>query len=483
LGALVLIASSLVGLWGCHSGSRKTLVEVVQTSRDLSQRLTRLPDLWFGTSLPRGIPVIHVDDKTRYQRIVGVGAAITDTSAWLLHDELSPSARAAVIRKLFGAGGIHLGFVRVPIGASDFTKDGRPYSYDDVPWGQSDPHMRRFSVAHDDTYIIPTLRQTLVINPRVKIIASPWSPPRWMKTNHALDNTGNRGKLLATAYGPWAHYFVRFIQAYASRGVKIDAISVQNEPGQQARYPGLNLPEPSEAAFVSRYLAPSLSAAGLHPMIYGHDFKWLLWARARALISDPAVAKTFAGIAWHCYDGNPTAMTALHRANSGLDQIESECSSGSSPGPPAELMIASFRNWATGVLLWNMALDPHGGPVQRPNHGCPHCTGVVTVDERTHTVSYRADYYQLGQFSAFVQPGARRIGSESFVEYNSHDHYHRVSYATAGLDDVAFTNPRGSTVLLAHNNAGLPKRFVIDWHGHTFTYTLPAGATVTFVWG
>jgi glucosylceramidase len=145
-------------------------------------------------------------------------------------------------------------------------------------------------------------------------------------------------------------------------------------------------------------------------------------------------------------------------------------------------MIASFRDWASMVLLWNVALDPREGPVEPPNRGCPYCTPVITINERTHVVTYQSDYYQLGQFSAFVQPGARRIASNNFVTYNSPDLYHRINYATDGVDDAAFVNPDGRKVLVAHNNAPQAKRFGVEWHGHAFTYTLPPGATVTFVW-
>jgi glucosylceramidase len=482
----VMLAACLGGpammLAGCRSQPELPLVTIVQTSRDLSQRLTALAGRRFGTKLPAGVPVLHVDDTIRYQRVEGVGAAMTDTSAWLLHDELSAGTRAAVMNRLFGNGGIRLGFIRVPIGAADFTRNRTPYSYDDLSPGQSDPTLRRFSINHDEKYIIPILRQMLRINPRVEILASPWSPPAWMKSNDSLGNHADRGRLLASAYGPLARYFVRFINAYARRGVRIDAVSAQNEPGQGANYPGLNLPERAEALFISRYLAPTLAAADLHPRIYAHDYKWLFWHRAAALVSQPTVARAIAGIAWHCYDGNPNVMSALHRAQPGLDQIESECSSPVAPGSPAELMIASFRNWASGALLWNLALDPSGGPVEPPNNGCPRCTGVVTVDGRAHSVSYGSDYYELGQFSAFVQPGARRIASNNFVAYNSHTKHHRVNYATAAIDDVAFENPGGTDVLLAHNNAGAARRFVIDWRRRTLPYTLSGGATVTFTW-
>jgi glucosylceramidase len=483
-GALLAVS----GLLSCSRNTAPTAltsirVEVVQTTTDLADHLSPLQSVSFHAGRPPGgVPIIHVDDTVTYQRVIGVGAAMTDTSAWLLHDELPPDVRASVMRNLFGSGGIDLEVVRVPMAASDFTKNGVPYSYDDQPSGESDPSLARFSVAHDAAYVLPVLREVLAINPRVEVLATPWSPPGWMKTNDALSNPGGAGRLLPAAYGLLADYFVKFIQAYAREGVRIDAIAPQNEPGQTAMYPSLNLSETEEAKFISNDLAPALAAAGLRPRIYGDDWKWLLWQRAFALAANPAVAKVLSGIAWHCYSGNPVVMTTLHRLDRALDQIESECSSGGAPGPPGELMIASFRNWASSVLLWNVALDPSGGPVQPPNYGCPRCTGVITIDERRHTVRYERDYYVLGQFGKFVETGARRIGSDHFVAYNTPTRYRRINYATAGIDDVAFRNPDGRLVLLVQNNASGSRRFAVAWHRGVFMYSLPAGATVTFEW-
>jgi glucosylceramidase len=303
-----------------------------------------------------------------------------------------------------------------------------------------------------------------------------------MKANDSLGNPGGAGTLLPGDYAALADYLVKFIRAYARLGVAVDAITPQNEPGQQASYPALNLSESAQATLIARYLGPALHRAGLPTKIYGFDFKWLFWPQAAALVSDPRVRGALAGIAWHCYSGNPGVMTMFHRMAPRLDQIESECATGGAPGPPAELMIASFRNWASTVLLWNAALDARNGPVQPPNNGCPYCTPVITVNERTHTVTYRSDYYELGQFGAFVRPGARRIASTTFVTYNTPDRYHRINYATDGVDDVAFLNPDGRKVLMAHNNARAAKRFAVAWRGRAFKYTLPPGATVTFVW-
>lgn len=487
--APALALASAASLTGCSrrphvatQQARGPVVNVVQTNATLSQHLTRLADVQFSRAALRALPAIRVDDQVRYQRVAGVGAAITDSTAWLIQDELPPEARAGVLARLFGARGIHLAAVRVPIGASDFTRDGKPYSYDDVPPGRADPNLSRFSVAHDEPYILPVLRQILTLDPEVEMIASPWSPPAWMKANQSLDNAGNAGTLLPGAYQSFARYLVKFLQAYAGRGVPIEAMTPQNEPGQPSAYPGLNLSPPEEATFVSRYLAPALRRAGLHTRIYGYDWKWLLWQQAEALISHARARAALAGLAWHCYSGDPSVMAELHRIAPRLEEIETECASGGAPGPPAELIIAAVRNWASTVLVWNAVLDSRNGPVQPPNDGCPYCTPVITVDEHTHAVTYRSDYYELGQFGAFVQPGARRVASNTFVTYNTPDRDHRINYATAGVDDVALVNPDGGEVLMAHNNASQAERFAVRWHGMAFAYTLPPRATVTFVW-
>jgi glucosylceramidase len=477
-GVGVLAVANGVGLGGSGAPSS---VQVVQTSANLSQHLTRMPDLTLGAKPPKGIPVIHVNDGVQYQRITGFGAAMTDTSAWLIHDELAATDSATVLTDLFGATGIRLNFLRIPMGASDFTKNRTPYSYDDLPRGQTDPQLAHFSIAHDEAYIIPSLRQALAINPQMTTLANPWTPPGWMKSNHSLNNRMNSGVLLNSAYGPLARYFVKFIQAYAHDGIPINEITPANEPTNPTRYPGLNLVVSGESKFVHRYLHPALTRAGLHQKIYGHDLGWDSDAvnYVGGLISGQA-AGDLAGIAWHCYAGEPGVMSTLRKQRPHLDQIVDECTNGLVPEPSSEVVISTMRNWVTAVATWNLALDPHGGPVQPPNHGCPYCTGLLTINPVTHHYRLGPGYYQLGQASAFVAPGAHRIGSEHFVTY-SYKQSKRL-WVNPGLDDVAFKNPDGSKVLIAYNNTSHPLRFAVQWHRSSFTYTLPAGATATFVW-
>ncbi len=425
--------------------------------------------------------MIRVDESATYQSMDGFGAAMTDSSAWLIGTRLAPGARAKLMNDFFGASGLRLNAVRIPIGASDFTRDGIPYSYDNAPLGLSDPGMVFFSVAHDRAYLLPLLRQMMALNPRIATLANPWSPPPWMKTNRSASNGDGAGKLNRSAYGPLARYFVRFLRAYAAEGVRIRAITPQNEPGVESLYPGLNLPPAEEARFVADNLAPALRAAGLRPRIYGLDHNWASRLYARSLLRVPRAAAALSGIAWHCYHGDPRVMSELHALAPRLRQVVTECSSPIAPAPTAELVIAAARNWASSVQLWNLALDGHTGPVQLPNKGCYHCRGLVEIDSASEQVTRGRDFYQLGQASRFIQPGARRIGSNSFVAYQSGRSF-KHSYATRGVDNVAFRNPDGRRVLLLYNNSPLRSSFVIAWRGRSVRYALSGRAAATLTW-
>ena len=193
--------------------------------------------------------------------------------------------------------------------------------------------------------------------------------------------------------------------------------------------------------------------------------------------SGPALA----GLAWHCYFGSPKVMDRVHRISPGSLQIVDECGTGAqNPWSTAELVIASLRHWANGIAFWNLALDPSGGPVVQPNVGCQACTGVTTVDPGTGTYTLSRDFYELGQLTRFVSPGARRIASSTLVSYHLNSHYQTT--VTPGLDDVALRNPDGTKVLLVSNSAASPTTFQVVYRGSSFTDTMPAAATATFTW-
>ncbi len=454
---------------GAPSAAAEQRVTVVQTTANLHDALTvQAPQAFVANRAP-GSTVIRVDASMTYQRIIGFGGAMTDTSGWLLYDELAPAARDATLLALFGPSGIDLNFVRIPIGASDFTVSLSPYTYDDEPFGQTDQTLIDFSIAHDETYIIPVLRQVRSANPGVFTLASPWTPPPWMKANHTFDNFGLAGSVLPQDYPALAQYFVKFIQGYEAAGVPIDAITPMNEPNSWSNGPGAALMPADDATFLPRYLAPALGAAGLRPTIYGDDDTEL--SDAQALLAGPA-APTLGGIAFHCYQGMGQ-LSALHRQYPSENIVMDECSPGIAPYATAEVPIDATRNWASAVQLWNLALDPSGGPYETIS-GCPGCTGVVTVNERTHTPRFGLNYFQYGQTTKYVHPGAVRIFSTRQVS----DGYG----TTRGVDNVAFVNPDGSKVLVAYNNRLRAARLAVRWRGRYLNWRLPGRGTVTFIW-
>lgn len=455
---------------------------VAQTTADLQQHLTPLAPLQFGSvAPPAGTPTIDVDDAVRYQRVSGFGAAMTDSSAWLIERGLPAASAAQLMGELFSPSGLGLDFVRVPIGASDFTAKGVPYTYDDVGTHKRDPRLARFSIAHDRSYILPALRQARAINSGTEFLGTPWTPPAWMKANDSLSNRGNRGTLLGSAYGPWAAYIVRFLRAYAAAGVPIAAVTPQNEPGVATSYPGLNLSSAAESNLIAQDLAPALVRAHLSVKLYGGDTGWSPSSSAFAqAVATGSGASDLAGVAWHCYFGSPEVMSELHARVPSLDEIVDECAPGISALPTSEVVISSLRNWASTVALWNLALNPRGGPVQPPNTGCGGCYGLATIDTATESVRLTSAYYELGQASRFIEPGAQRIATNNFVGYDYTGP--GVDFVSPALDDVAVVNPDGTYALLAYNNSSAAIAFAVEWDGLYFDYTVPAGATVTFTW-
>jgi len=411
---------------------------------------------------------ITVNGAQKYQTIDGFGASLTDSSAWLLYTKLTPEQRKQTMHDLFDIKtGIGLGFVREPMGASDLALND--YSYDDLPKGQTDPELKHFSIAHDDAYILPSLREAIAINPQLKVIATPWSPPGWMKTSDAMIG----GSLKDSGYAPLATYFVKFIQAYEAAGVPIYGITMQNEALYVPKdYPGMDFPAEAQKRFLRDNLGPALAGANLHPKVMVYDHNWDKPEYPTTIFSDPTASKYAAGVAWHCYGGDVAAQSAVHDKFPDKDAWETECSGGTWQkgnllAVTAGLIIGSTRNWAKSVELWNMALDQNNGP---NTGGCAICRGVVTVDtsKTPATVTKTVDYYALGHASKFVHPGAVRVESNSF--------------GNKSIEDVAFQNTDGSMALVVFNNAETPQTFAVSDSGAAFTYTLPAGSLATFTW-
>lgn len=464
-GTLLLIFALLIGVQKLAAQD----VQVYQTTPDLTQALQPQAPMSFSSGTGSAPLTITVNDALTYQQMDGFGASLTDSSAWLIYNKLDATQRDELMQQLFDpAAGIGLSFLRQPMGASDFALND--YSYDDLPSGQTDPNLAKFSTGHDEAYIIPVLKQALAVSPHLKIMANPWSPPGWMKSSGSMIG----GTLLSSSYAPLANYFVKFVQAYQAAGVPIYAISMQNEPLYIPNdYPGMGMPATEQATFVRDNLGPAFKAAGLSARIMVYDHNWDQPSYPSAVLSNAGAAAFAAGTAFHCYAGNAAAQTPIHDSHPEKDLWETECSggtwqSGNILGQETEsLIIGATRNWAKSVVLWNMALDQTNGP---HTGGCATCRGVVTLNTSVSpsTVTPTVDYYVLGQASKFVVPGAYRIDSNSF--------------GSGSVEDVAFRNPDGSVVLVTLNSGSSAVSFNAKWLGQYFTYTQPAGAVTTFVW-
>jgi len=483
LAVLVSLVIALVAAQPAAAHHREAGPRAWMTTGDQTNLLAEQPSTAFGDPVA-GDPTITIDPAQAYQRMAGFGASITDSSAHLLAES---SHRDQIMRDLFNPRhGLGLSYLRQPMGASDFVA-GPHYTYDDMPAGQTDFGMRHFSIAHDRAQILPLLRQARALNPNLKIMGTPWSPPAWMKTNGSL--VGGRFIDDQRYYDAYARYFIRFVKDYGRAGAPVDALTLQNEPQNRypSGYPGMDFRDTEEARLV-KTLGPKLRQAGLRAKLLGYDHNWSLHPNdvgppddpanpeyAKSLMSDPGARRYLAGTAYHCYFGDPERQSEQHDLFPSKDIYFTECS-GSLSGNPATtfpdtlhwhtryLTVGAVRNWAKTVITWNLALDPSGGP---HNGGCDTCFGVVTVDPATGQATPTADYYVLGHVTRFVRPGAVRIGST----------------VAGNIWDVAFRNRDGSIVVVAVNDdwGTGSQRFNVQLGSREFSYDLPAGAVVTFV--
>ncbi len=450
----------------------EAVAQVWLTTPDGTRLLSREPDLAVASAVdaaPKTTDaVIDVDATTVYQEMVGFGAAMTDASAHLLRNRLRAN-RDAVMRELFGPPpGIGLGFLRVPIGASDFSM--RHYTFDDLPAGATDSAFARFSIDADRADKLPALRQALAINPQLAIVASPWSAPAWMKTSGSLIG----GTLRPEHHGSFAEYLVRFVEGYAAEGVPVFALTLQNEPAfEPGDYPGMRLDPWARAAIIGRHLGPLLERRGLRTRILEWDHNWDQSAAPLAVLADSAARRYVSGVAWHCYAGNVAAQDSVHAAHPDKDAYFTECSGGGWATVFGDnlrfdvgtLIIGATRGWARGVALWNLALDETGGPHLG---GCGNCRGVITIDSRTGKVTRNVEYYALAHASRFVRPGARRIASATDVR---------------GVQSVAFRNADDRSTVLIVLNTGASDVPVLVRDAHRgIRYLLRAGAVATLRW-
>ena len=417
-----------------------------------------------------GQVTVNVDENTQYQPFEGGGASFTDSAAWLMNSSgiLSATTRNDTMRRLFDPNtGIGLSFIRNPMGGSDLARFS--YTYNDLPAGQTDPNLTRFSVAHDLADVIPLTRQALQLNPQIKVMGSPWSAPPWMKDNDSF----LLGWVESQYYPALAQYFVKYVQAYAAQGIPISFVSVNNEPTCCASYPSTMWNGSGLQFFTRTNLLPALQSAGLSTKVLALDWNWDQYAAYGAPTVNDAAIRThpnFGGVAWHGYGGNVSQQTAVQNQYPGIPQYGTEMSGGTWVGnqhtDDMNYIINTTRNWARTVTKWSLAIDQNHNP---HNGGCGTCNGLITVhngDGRHGQVDFTTEYYTMGHLTKFVKPGARRIETND----------------NSSVRNVAWRNPDGSKALIAYNTTGSTQSVRVNWGGQSFTYALPAQTSATFTW-
>ncbi|MDT8912535.1 glycoside hydrolase family 30 beta sandwich domain-containing protein [Amycolatopsis sp. PS_44_ISF1] len=473
LGAAALVVSTLA-VPAAQAANEPVNIWLTTTSdsggRAVTRGLQKQAPIGFSAGTGTGQQTITVDDNTTYQQFEGGGASFTDTAAWLMNSSgaLSPSTRDSVMQKLFDpASGIGLSFVRNPIGASDLARSS--YTFDDVPSGQTDATLAHFSIAHDQADVLPLTQQARRLNPQLKLMASPWSAPPWMKDNDSY----NLGWVQSRYYNAYAQYFVKYLQAYKNAGVPVDYVSVQNEPTCCDGYPSTNWNGSGLAYFTKNDLLPALHGAGLATKVLALDWNWDQYQSFAAPSLDDAAIRTdpnFGGLAWHGYGGDVGQQSTVHDRYPAVNAYSTEHSGGTWIGnQQAEDMdniVDYTRNWSRTVTKWSLAVDQNMGP---HNGGCGTCTGFVTVhngDSRSGQVDYTVEYYTMGHLTKFVKPGAVRIGSND----------------NSTVRNVAWKNPDGSKALIAYNSSTGTQNVRVNWGGQSFTYPLPGHTSATFTW-
>ena len=461
-------------------------VSVVVTTDNQSMQLAQQQPVSFSTATG-GSNVIYLDETQVYQPIEGFGAATTDSAMYLLNEvagQQQPGQLSQAMNNLFTykgdcsvptTCGIGLSFIRNPMGASDLARS--MYSFDDNG-GVADPTLANFSIAHDQADIIPLILQAKGLNPQLKIMANPWSPPGWMKDSGSMVSGSPQNFLLSSMYTPFANYFVKYIQAYAQAGITVNYISLQNEPLYvPTNYPGMCMPADSSSAdclgsqtdqttALFTYLAPALSAAGLNTKVLVYDHNWDRSDYPQDVLMNESLSQ-IAGVAWHGYGGTPGAMTVIQNMFPSVGTYETEHSGFITNSDQSKLdfeeITQCMRNWARAYVKWSLALDQNQGP---HTGGCSTCTPIVTVNSASGNITYGTEFYTMGQFSKYVLPGANRVYSSNAL----------------GIVTAAFVNPDNSSVLVAFNDSSQSQIFEVQWGTQSFTYTLPALAAATFTW-
>lgn len=406
---------------------------------------------------------IEVDETQNFQTIDGFGFTLTGGSAELING-LDAVKKQQLLQELFGTdvNSISISYLRISIGASDLNSS--VFSYNDLPSGQSDISQTQFSLAPDMINLIPLLKEIVLINPNIKIIAVPWSAPSWMKSIY----TSTGSSLVPIYYSSYAQYFVKYIQEMQVQGITIDAVCPQNEPLNGGNNPSMVMSSVQQISFVKK-LGAAFQNSGITTKIVVFDHNCDTPEYPISVLNDTNANPYIDGSAFHLYGGDISALTNVHLAfpNKNVYFTEQWTSStgdfaGDLKWHTKNVVIGSMRNWSKNALEWNLAnnatFEPH------TSGGCSQCKGALTISngEFIRNVSY----YIIAHASKFVPMGSVRIAST----------------INGNLNTVAFKTPNGKKVLLVENDGNATEIFNIKHNGKCVTASLESGSVGTFIW-
>ncbi|MDF2186841.1 glycoside hydrolase family 30 beta sandwich domain-containing protein [Paraflavitalea sp. CAU 1676] len=418
--------------------------------------------LTFGTNA-NAFTNIDVDSTQQFQTIDGFGYTLTSGSAYVIN-RLSATDKSNLLKELFGnqENSISISYLRLSIGASDLSAS--VYSYDDMPAGQTDPTLAQFSLSPDKTELIPLLKEIVAINPAIKFLATPWSPPVWMKDN----GLSVGGSLKPEYYEVYAKYFVKYIQAMKAEGITIDAITPQNEPLHPGNNPSLYMTAEQQAAFIKNNLGPAFQTASLATKIIVYDHNCNRPDYPLAILNDAAAKAFVNGSAFHLYEGDINTLSQVHNAHPDKHVYFTEQYTASNGNFGGDLkwhlknvIVGATRNWSRVALEWNLANDASYGP-HTPG-GCTTCKGALTIGG---SITRNVAYYIVAHASKLVPAGSVRIASN----------------IAGNLQNVAFLTPAGKKVLIVSNDGNSPETFNIRYKGKWVSHSLAAGSVGTYVW-
>ncbi len=433
----------------------------------------------FGTGINMNIEkTLTLKPEQTFQTIDGFGVAITGSSCYNLL-KMKKEDRAKLLEESFSPDkGMGYSYIRVSIGCSDFSLD--EYTCCDVPG------IENFTMhAYDVRDLYPILKEILTINPKIKIMGSPWTPPKWMKVNNLTDlqpyDSWTNGQLNPKYYQDYATYFVKWIQAMEKEGFPIEAITIQNEPLNRGNSVSLYMTWQEQRDFIKTALGPKFAEANLKTkiVVFDHNFDYDGIGDQQdyplKIYEDTEAAKYIDGAAYHAYSGSSSEFTKIHNARPDKNLYFTEMSIGTwNYSFDGDLMwtmkdigIGALNRHCKAVIVWNYMLDNNRGP-NRPG-GCTTCYGAVDINSSDYkTLDRKSHYYFIGHLSKVLLPGSIRIGTSGYMPSGV--------YATAAL------NPDGTYGIVLQNENATSYQMTIEDGNHHFDITLPGKSLTSCTW-